>query len=84
MGSNPNHSELAKIHEIKVDALSSVGVQNMDINKDQASDLEDIEFHWEDRDLDMDAVFRPELDTLFPPSTIIDIEIGNPSLVAEA
>ena len=41
----------------------------------QLSILEDIKFHWEDPDLNMDAVFRPGKDTLFPTSTFHDFEL---------
>ena len=42
---------------------SCVGAQDMDTSGHQVSDLEDIEFHWEDLYLNMDAVFRPDKDT---------------------
>ena len=32
------------------------------------SDMENIEFHWKDPDLNMNAVFRPSIDTPFSPS----------------
>ena len=51
------------------------------------SDLEDIEFNWGDSQLDMDAVFRPGIDTPFSPTTFDDLSIGgsaeNPIVLGE-
>ena len=44
------------------------------------SDLEDIEFNWEDSQLDMDEVFRPGIDTPFPPTTIDDLLMADGSV----
>ena len=52
--------------EMRDEVLSSMGAQDMDTNSYQVSDLEDIEFNWEKSQLDMDAVFRPGIDTRFP------------------
>ena len=51
--------------EMRKEVLSSVGAQDLDTSSYQVSDLEDIEFNWEDSQLDMDAVFRPGIDTPF-------------------
>ena len=51
--------------EMREEVLSSVGAQDLDTSSYQVSDLEDIEFNWEDSQLDMDAVFRPGIDTPF-------------------
>ena len=53
--------------EIRDEVLSSVGVQDMETSGYRVSGLEDIEFHWKDIDLNMDAVFRPSRDSLFSP-----------------
>ena len=45
--------------EMRDEVLSSVGAQDLDTSSYQVSDLEDIEFNWENSQLDMDAVFRP-------------------------
>ena len=45
--------------EMREEVISSVGAQDLDTSSYQVSDLEDIEFNWEDSQLDMDAVFRP-------------------------
>ena len=49
--------------EMRDDVLSSVGTQDLDTSSYQVSDLEDIEFNWENSQLEMDAVFRPGIDT---------------------
>ena len=56
--------------EMRDEVLSSVGAQDLDTSSYQVSDLGDIEFNWENPQLDMDAVFRPGLDTPFSPTTI--------------
>ena len=61
-----------KMHD---EGLPSVGAKNMDTSGNQVSDLEDIEFHWEDPDLEMEAVIRPGIDTPFSPSTSNDFEM---------
>ena len=58
----PNQEETL---EMRHEVLSSVGAQDLDTSSYQVSDLEDIEFNWEDSQLDMDAVFRPGIDTPF-------------------
>ena len=62
--------------EKKDEVLSSVGAQDLDTSSYQVSDLEDIELNWEDSQLDMDAVFRPSIDTSFSPTTFDDISMG--------
>ena len=49
--------------EMRDEVLSSVGAQDLDTSSYQVSDLEDIEFNWENSQLEMDAVFRPGIDT---------------------
>ena len=49
--------------EMREKILSSVGVQELDTSSYQVSDLEDIEFNWENLQLVMHAVFRPGIDT---------------------
>ena len=58
--------------EMREEVLSSVGAQDLDTNSYQVSDLEDIEFNWENSHLDMDAVFRPGIDTPFSPTAFDD------------
>ena len=61
--------------EMMDEVLSSVGAQDMDTSGYQVSDLEDIECHWESPDFNMNAVFRPGVDTSVSPSTFNDFEI---------
>ena len=58
--------------EMREEVLSSVGAQDTDIMGYELSDLEDIEFSWEDPAVDMDSVYRPEIDTPISPS-IFDV-----------
>ena len=73
--------------EMRDEVLSSVGAQDLDTSSYQVSDLEDIEFNWEDSQLDMDSVFRPGIDTPFSPTTFDDLSMGgsaeNPSVLDE-
>ena len=55
--------------EIRDEVLSSVGAQDFDTSSYQVSDLEDMEFNWENSQLEMDAVFRTGIDTPFAPTT---------------
>ena len=66
--------------EMREEVLSSVGAQDLDTSSYQVSDLEDIEFNWEDSQLDMDAVFRPGIDTPFSPTTFDDFLMGDGSV----
>ena len=66
--------------EMREEVLSSVGAQDLDTSSDQVSDLEDIEFNWEDTQLDMDAVFRPGIDTPFSPTVFDDLLMGDGSV----
>ena len=61
--------------EMRDAVLSSVGAQNLDTSSYQVSDLEDIEFNWEKSQLDMDAMFRPRIDTPFSPATSDDLSM---------
>ena len=61
--------------EMRDEVLSSVGAQDLDTSSYQVSDLEDIEFNWENSQLDMDAVFRPRIGFLFSPTTFDDFSM---------
>ena len=67
--------------------LSSVGVQDLDTSSYQVSDLEDIEFNWENSQLDMDTLFRPGIDTPFSPTAFDDLSmegsVENPIVLDE-
>ena len=73
----PNHEGTM---EMRDEVLSSVGAQNLDISSYQVSDLEDIEFNWENSQLDMDSVFRPGIDTPFSPTIFDDLLMGDGSV----
>ena len=75
-------------HEMRDRVLSSVGAQDMDTSRYQVPDLGDVEFYWENDQLDVDALFRTGLDTPFSPKTFQDLEMGggqaeNPILLDE-
>ena len=59
----------------------------MDSRGNQVSNLEDLELHWGDPDLNMEAVFRLRIVTLFSPSTFSDFQMSskaeNPFLTDE-
>ena len=74
---NPNHEGTI---EMRKEVPSSVEAQDLDTSSYQVSDLEDIEFNWETSQLDMDAVFRPGIDTPFSPTTFEDLLIGDGSV----
>ena len=57
--------------------LFRVGAKDMDTSGYQMSDLEQIEFHWEDPDLNTDAVLRPGVDIPFSPSNFKDFETSS-------
>ena len=75
--SNASSNYPQPTHEMRDEVLSSAGAQDMDTSGCQVSDLDVIEFYWENDHLDLGAVFRTGLDTPFPPSTIIKFEIGS-------
>ena len=62
------------------EVLSSVWAPDLDTSSYQVSDLEDMEFNWENPQLDMDAVFRPGIDTPFSPTTFDDLLTGDGSV----
>ena len=61
--------------EMRDEVLSSVGAQDLDTSSYQVTDLGDIEFNWDISQLDMDAVFRPGIDTPFSPTTFDDLSM---------
>ena len=62
--------------EMREEVLSSVGAQDLETSSYQVSNLEKIEFNWEDSQLEMDSVFRPGIDTPFSPTTFDDLSKG--------
>ena len=73
--------------EMTDEVLSSVGAQDLDTSSYQVSDLEDIEFNWENSQLEMDAVFRPGIDNPFSPTIFDDLSmegsVENPIVLDE-
>ena len=66
--------------EMRDEVLSSVAAQDLDTSSYQVSDLEGIEFNWENSQLDMDSVFKPGIDTLFFPTVFDDLLMGDGSV----
>ena len=66
--------------EMRDKVLSSVGARHLDTSSYQISDLEDIEFNWEDSQLDMDSVYRLGIDTPFSPTVFDDFLMGDGSV----
>ena len=73
--------------EMRDEVFSSVRAQDLDTSSYQVSDLEDIEFNWDYSQLDMDAVFRPGIDSPFSPAAFDDLSmegtIENPIVLDE-
>ena len=72
--------------EMREEVLSSVGTQDTDTRGYKLSDLEDIEFSWEDAAVDMDSVYRRGIDTPFSLSIFDDFQMdgstaANPIIV---
>ena len=69
------------------EVLSSVGAQDLDTSSYQLTDLEDIDFNWENSQLVVDAVFRPGVDTPLSPITFDDLSmegsVENPIVLEE-
>ena len=84
---NPNQHGT---NEMRDEVLSSVVAQEgLDTNGYQVSaDLDDVEFYWENDQLDIDAVFRAGIHTPFSATAFDDLEMGggsaeNPILLDE-
>ena len=76
-------------HEMRDGVLLGLGAQEgLDIRGYQVpADLHDVEFYWENDQLDVDSVFRPGIDTPFLQTAFDDLEMGgsaeNPILLDE-
>ena len=66
--------------EMRGEVLSSVGAQDLDTSSYQVSDLEYTEFNWDNSQLEMDAVFRPGIDTPYSPTIFDDLLMGDGSV----
>ena len=84
---NPGTPSQQRTHEMRDKVLSSVGPQDLDTSCYQLTDLEDIEFNWKNSQLDMDAVYRPGIDTSFSPTTFDYLSMersgGNPIVMCK-
>ena len=73
--------------EMRDEVISSVGAQDLDTSSYQVSDPEDIEFNWQNSQLEMDAVFRPGIDTPFSATIFDDLfregSVENPIVLDE-
>ena len=58
---------------MRKEVLSSVAAQDLDTSSYRLTDLEDIEFNWENSQLD--SVFRPGIDTPFSPTNFDDLSM---------
>ena len=66
--------------EMRDEVLTSVGAQDLDTSSYQVSNLEDIEFNWENSQLDKDSVSRPGIDTPFSPTVFDELLIRDGSV----
>ena len=70
---------------MREEVLSSVGAQDLDTSSYQLTDLEDIDFNWENSQFD--SVFRPGIDTPFSPNIFenlsLERSVQNPIVVDE-
>ena len=64
--------------ETRDEVFCSVGAQELDTSSHQVSNLEDIEFNWEDSQLG--SVLRPGIDTPFSPTKFDDLLMGDGSV----
>ena len=63
--------------EMRDKVLSSAGAQDMYTCGYQVSDLNDVEFYWENDQLDVDALFRTGKGTPLSPSSFNDFEVDS-------
>ena len=71
-----------RTHEKRDEVFPSVGAQeDSDTSRYKVSsaDLDDVEFHWENVQLDVDAVFRPGIHTPFSPIALGDFDMAGRS-----
>ena len=73
----PNQQGTHGMRDEVLSSVSSVGAQDMDTSRYQVSaDLDDVQIYWEKDQLDLDAVFRPGIDTPVSPTASDDLEMG--------
>ena len=71
----PVTSNQQRTHELKDGVRSGVGAQDMDTSGYQISGLNYVDLYWKNDQLDVDAVFRPGIDTPCSPTAFDDLEI---------
>ena len=78
---NPVNPNTQGTIEMRDEVFSSVGAQyGLETSGYQVSaDLDDVEFYWEWYQLDVDAVFRPSIDTRFSSTAFDELEMGGVS-----
>ena len=73
--------------EMRDEVLSSVGAHDLDTSGYQLTDLENIEFNWENSQLVMDSVFTRGINTPFSSATFDDLSmegsVENPIVLDE-
>ena len=71
---NPINLNQQGTHEMRDEVLSSADAQEgLNTSGHQVSDdLDDVEFNWEDDQLDVNAVLRPGIDTSSSPTAFVD------------
>ena len=74
----PNQQGTVQMRE---EVLSSVGAQDTNSRGYELSDLEDIEFSWEDPAVDMHSVYRSGIDTAFSSSIFDDFQMEGSTTV---
>ena len=62
--------------EMSGEVLATTGAQDMDTRGYQLSDMEDIEFFWENLQVELGAVFKQGIDTPFSPTAVDDLEMA--------
>ena len=63
-------------HELREEVLSRAGAQDMDTSGYELSDLEQINFCWENLHSQVDVVFRRGVDTPFSPTAFDGLKMG--------
>ena len=73
----PNTSNQEGTMEMRNEVLPSVGAHDMEPNGYQVSDLDDVDFYWENDQLDVDAVFTTGIKTPFFHAIFNEIEMSS-------
>ena len=60
--------------EIRDEMILREGAQDLDTSEYRVSDLDDTEFYWGNDQSEVDAVFRPGIDTIVSPTALEEME----------